>query len=119
NTILGQVWIRRAGMTATEIGQNPRDDVERDTTDPGIIPGGIRDRAWRAVQTKARPASRGHGTRASKKYWAALKRQRETERASSPRMDISSADGAEGTRQTYGRRPVEVGHVVPELKASS
>jgi hypothetical protein len=60
------------------------DDLDRDTADPGIIPGGIRDRAMRAVQTKARPASRGHRTRASKKYWAALKRQRETEREPIP-----------------------------------
>ena len=52
-------------------------------------------------------------TRASKAYWTALKRQRETE--STPirvHRDHAIIETLRGARQTYRRGPVEVGRVV-------
>ena len=63
------------------------DDIDRETTDPGIIPGGIRDRAMRAVLRRGPKAEDKERTRASKEYWTTLKRQRETERARHRRSD--------------------------------
>jgi hypothetical protein len=51
------------------------DDVDRETADPGITLGGIRDRAMRTVLRSARRA-RTRKKRASQQYWAALKRRR-------------------------------------------
>ena len=53
------------------------DDIDRETTDPGIIPGGIRDRAMRAVLRRGPKAEDKERTRASKEYWTTLKRPSE------------------------------------------
>jgi hypothetical protein len=58
----------------------------RDDTDDGIVPGSIRDRAMRAVLSRGPQGEDKERTRASKAYWTALKRQRETERASHRRV---------------------------------
>jgi hypothetical protein len=52
------------------------DDIDRETTDSGIIPCGIRDRAMRAVLRHGPKAEDKERTRASKEYWTTLKRQR-------------------------------------------
>ena len=41
--------------------------------DPGIIPGGIRDRAMRAVMERGPRPEDKRKTRTSQKFWAALK----------------------------------------------
>jgi hypothetical protein len=43
-----------------------------DTADPGIIPGGIRDRALRAVQRRGPQAEDKERTRAAVRYWASI-----------------------------------------------
>jgi hypothetical protein len=63
------------------------DDIDRDTTDPGIVPGGIRDRAMSAVLRRGPKDEEEEKTRASQEYWAALKGQRKTERANLKRSD--------------------------------
>jgi hypothetical protein len=50
------------------------EDIDRETTDPGIIPGGIRDRAMRSVLRRGPRAEDKEKTRASKEYWTTLKR---------------------------------------------
>ena len=50
------------------------DDIDRETTDSGIIPCGIRDRAMRAVLRHGPKAEDKERTRASKEYWTTLKR---------------------------------------------
>jgi hypothetical protein len=50
------------------------DDLDRDTADPGIMPGGIRDRAMRAGLKRGPKGEDKEKTRASKAYWTALKR---------------------------------------------
>jgi hypothetical protein len=43
--------------------------------DPGIIPGGIRDRALRAVMKRGPQPEDKNKTLASRKFWAAFKRR--------------------------------------------
>lgn len=44
--------------------------------DPGIIPGGIRDRALRAVMRRGPQPEDKNKTLASRKFWAAFKKRR-------------------------------------------
>ena len=60
------------------------DASDRDTDDPGIIPGGIRDRAMRAVLRRGSQIEDRERMRASQQYWAARKRQRETKPKEKP-----------------------------------
>jgi hypothetical protein len=47
-------------------------------TDPGIRPGGIRDRALRAVLARGRSYEDPAKTRASQEYWAKVRAEQQT-----------------------------------------
>jgi hypothetical protein len=94
--------------------------------DPGIIPGGIRDRALRTLHDRAGRPEDLEKTRASQAYWANLRREREAAAEArrnglpppprEPSIWFAVCDGGEAT--AIGALPEEYSNLAQELRVS-
>jgi hypothetical protein len=94
--------------------------------DPGIRPGGIRDRAMRALRERGPRPEDPEKTRASQAYWARVRREREAAGEArrsglpapprEPSIWFACIDGGEAV--TVGALPEEHSKLATELRAS-
>jgi hypothetical protein len=94
--------------------------------DPGINPGGIRDRALRALRERGPMPEDPERTRQSQAYWARVRREREAlaearrnglpDPPREPSIWFACNDGGEAV--TIGALPEEYSKLAQELRAS-
>jgi hypothetical protein len=94
--------------------------------DPGIIPGGIRDRAMRALRERGPRPEDPERTRQSQAYWAPVRREQEARAEArrnglpdpprEPSIWFACNDGGEAV--TIGALPEEYSKCAQELRAS-